>query len=238
MRVGDRRLDLVSLSQHAVGAHELDPARDVGSVLLQTLRQPFDHCLDGVAVMLRGRGRQCRWGRGRSRGAGSGLGLEPLKTAVQALQGFRIAGQRGMRVGDRRLDLVGLSQHAVGAHELDPARDIGSVLLQTFGKALDHRFNGAVVFRRRDRCRRGRGNGRWAFLVDPRHRILDQRQPLGALAGARNQRVPPLHRLVAAALLLGAEPEIILRHHVFAIGGFGAGEQVLGFRGHHAVRKP
>ena len=168
---------------------------------------------------------------------GAGLGFEPLKTLVQALQGFLIARQRGMRVGDRRLGLFGPSQHPIGAHELDPARDVGSVLLQTLGQPLDHRLDGAaIMFGRRDRRgRRGRGNERRAFLVDPRQRVLDHRQPFGALAGARHQRGPPLHRLVAAAFLLGAEPEIILRHHVFGIGGVGALEQALGLRGHHAV---
>ena len=88
------------------------------------------------------------------------------------------------------------------------------------------------------RCCNGRlggGNDRRALLIDPRQRILDHRQPFGALTGARDQGGPPLHRLVAAAFLLGVEPEIILRHHVFGISGVGAPEQVFCLWGHHAV---
>ncbi len=63
----------------------------------------------------------------------------------------------------------------------------------------------------------------------------DQRQPLCALPGPGYERAPSLLRLVATAVLLGAEPEIILRHHVFGIGSIGALEQALCLRGDHAV---
>ncbi len=93
------------------------------------------------------------------------------------------------------------------------------------------------MFGRRDRgrpCRRrrrptgpSRRSGRCAFLTSGSHSAPSR--------AADDQRVPPLQRLVAAAFLLGAEPEIILRHHVFGIGGVGALEQALGLRRHHAV---
>src|SRR5205085_11166830 len=54
-------------------------------------------------------------------------------------------------------------------------------------------------------------------------------------AGTGHQRGPSLYRLVTAALLLGAKPEIILRHYIFGICGAGALEQVLCLRGHHAT---
>src|ERR1700689_473509 len=109
-----------------------------------------------------------------------------------------------MRPGDGRLDLVGFSQNAKGTYQLDPALDVGAILLQAFGEAFDHRLDGvAIMLRRRDNGRWGRDNDRRALLIDPRERIPDQRQPLRALGSRRPQRTPPLLRLVAAPLLLG-----------------------------------
>ena len=243
--VGARGFRLVVLVQRAIGAHQLDPTLDVGAVLFQAIGKPTQHrvhrsfVLPGGQLRRRRAGghgglrRQCgcrRSGRSRS-----------FAAVVELAQLVGIAGQRLARIGDGALQLVVLAEHTVGANQLQPALNVGPVLFQPIGEAVDHAVDRLVLLlgrefgRRRDvgRARTGRAGCRCRCCPCrrvARQSVADHFDPGRIRRRANDEIVPDLLGLGAPAILIGRHAHVEARHNVLLVerqrtveGGFGLG---------------
>ena len=139
------------------------------------------------------------------------------------------------------LGLVAVAENRIGAHEPQPAFDIGAVVVQPAGETRDHAAD-HVAARLVTHVSRGRhivarlGSGRGNLLAArTRERLAHEFDPRCAGRGVSKERAPDRPRLHDVAVLLGRETEKISSLRFARIVCNGAFERSLGIDGDDAI---